>query len=79
MEAQEQVQEQVKVEAKTAPRHKGTVTIKKAKTFEEAQAQRVLEGVKTWSTRMLEAQAKSDKVPKEMKAAIEAELKLRKK
>lgn len=71
--------ENKKVEIFTSPRHKGTVIIKKERSFAQIQEQRKFESIKTWSTRLLEAQLRSERVSAEFKAACEAELKLRKK
>ncbi len=68
---------EVKVAA--APRHGvQKVNMKKAKTFAEIAHQKQIDSVKLWSKDILEAQLKSERTPKDFKAACEAELKLRK-
>ncbi len=62
----------------SAPRHTGVVKIKKAREFSDIENQKQIEGVKTWSTRLLKLQVTSQRISPEMKEAIVAELKNRK-
>lgn len=62
----------------SAPRHVGVVKIKKAREFSDIENQKQIDGVKTWSNRLLEIQAKSERISPEMKEAILSEIEKRK-
>lgn len=62
----------------SAPRHVGVVKIKKAREFSDIENQKQIDGVKTWSNRLLEIQSKSERISPEMKEAILSEIEKRK-